>query len=721
MFGPDFGKYRAIVVSIALFLLLDLGVLALNFVISSEIAGDAVNVNLAGRQRMLSQRIAKAALQIEARSAKGVAFTAEVKELEEAYSTFDNTLNAFMRGGPTSGGAGNPIHVGRIDDAAAQDILAQARTLWAPYGATIRQALDLGASLAVFTPASTAAMARQAEAANLRLLVLMNDLTTRVEHLSAAKATRLRAVQVSGITLATLNFAIILFHFLRHLRESDRQIERARRETDNILQTTREGLFLLDPGGRIGSQYSKALTEIVVASGIAGRPFLDLLRPMVTEKTLATTREYLKLLFKDEVREKLIAGLNPLDCVEINLARGAGETETRYLQFGFNRVVGGGRITHLLVTANDITRRVRLERDLTATEERAKGQMGMLVEILQVDPPDMHRFLQGADEGLHFINAQLMDQGGTRPEEKVGAIYRIAHRLKGDAAALGLSLLAASFHALEDILSGLRERGARAGVHPGALSGEDLLPVTVHLKKLFEELEMIAGAVTRIAQMRGVVTVEAPRPQHDAAAAAQRAVLQWQNFAAQIAGRQGKEVELSYHGIDLGTLPPRLQDGIGSIVVQFIRNAIVHGIEPPAARRQLGKPGAGRLSVHVSRRDDGGIDLSFRDDGQGIPVDKVRAAAVRMGRLGADEAATMDPRRVAALIFEPGLSTGAGVDEDAGRGAGLDAVKDLVGRLDGNIRIGSTPGEYCHFRIGFAARAEPTPSAPAPGAQGSPA
>jgi len=71
MFKTYLGKYRSIVISIALFLILDLGVLILNFVISSEIASDAVNVNLAGRQRMLSQRIAKTALQVEERLATG--------------------------------------------------------------------------------------------------------------------------------------------------------------------------------------------------------------------------------------------------------------------------------------------------------------------------------------------------------------------------------------------------------------------------------------------------------------------------------------------------------------------------------------------------------------------------------------------------------------------------------------------------------------------------
>jgi chemotaxis protein histidine kinase CheA len=47
------------------------------------------------------------------------------------------------------------------------------------------------------------------------------------------------------------------------------------------------------------------------------------------------------------------------------------------------------------------------------------------------------------------------------------------------------------------------------------------------------------------------------------------------------------------------------------------------------------------------------------------------------------------------------MSTHQGIDADAGRGAGLDAVKELVSRIGGNIRIGTMANEYCHFRIGL--------------------
>jgi len=91
--------------------------------------------------------------------------------------------------------------------------------------------------------------------------------------------------------------------------------------------------------------------------------------------------------------------------------------------------------------------------------------------------------------------------------------------------------------------------------------------------------------------------------------------------------------------------------------------------------------------------------LSFRDDGAGVDLEKIRAAAIRSGRLTVETAGSADARQLTMMIFEPGFSTAELPGEDAGRGIGLDAVKDMIGRQGGRIRIGTTRGEYCHFRV----------------------
>jgi two-component system, chemotaxis family, sensor kinase CheA len=223
---------------------------------------------------------------------------------------------------------------------------------------------------------------------------------------------------------------------------------------------------------------------------------------------------------------------------------------------------------------------------------------------------------------------------------------------------------------------------------------------------LFTDLESVQGVVTHISQVRGVVTVEPARTSVSQAPADYPFVERWRQFAGELAGRQGKAVEVSYRGVDLAALPGKLTATINSVVNQFMRNAVVHGIEASSARQQKGKPDTGRIAVYVTQRTDEGVDLSFRDDGAGISVENVKAAAVRRGRITQAQAETMDARSAIALIFEPGFSTAEAADGDAGRGAGLDAVKVMISEVGGHLRVGSTPGEYCHFRVSFPAMRE---------------
>ena len=58
------GRYSTILVTIGLFVVLVLGVLTLNFYMSFQVEADAESVNVAGRQRMLSQRVNKSLLNV---------------------------------------------------------------------------------------------------------------------------------------------------------------------------------------------------------------------------------------------------------------------------------------------------------------------------------------------------------------------------------------------------------------------------------------------------------------------------------------------------------------------------------------------------------------------------------------------------------------------------------------------------------------------------------
>ncbi len=128
----------------------------------------------------------------------------------------------------------------------------------------------------------------------------------------------------------------------------------------------------------------------------------------------------------------------------------------------------------------------------------------------------------------------------------------------------------------------------------------------------------------------------------------------------------------------------------------LLRNALTHGIEAAARRAAAGKPEAGEIVLDV-RQEGNEIVLSLADDGAGLDLEKIRDKALQRGLI--DAAEQISEQRLAELIFVPGFSTVDEVTEIAGRGVGMDVVKDEVGGLGGRIELESAPQRGSRFTI----------------------
>jgi two-component system, chemotaxis family, sensor kinase CheA len=124
-------------------------------------------------------------------------------------------------------------------------------------------------------------------------------------------------------------------------------------------------------------------------------------------------------------------------------------------------------------------------------------------------------------------------------------------------------------------------------------------------------------------------------------------------------------------------------------LVQLVRNAVAHGIEPENERAAAGKPREGGVALEVSRR---GSHVSFvcRDDGRGVDLEAVRRLAQKKGLVSGD-AAGQGAEKLFGMLLRGGLSTSHSVTEIAGRGVGLDIVRDAAARLGGDVAVCSEP------------------------------
>ncbi|MBZ9752466.1 response regulator [Deinococcus sp. HMF7604] len=131
---------------------------------------------------------------------------------------------------------------------------------------------------------------------------------------------------------------------------------------------------------------------------------------------------------------------------------------------------------------------------------------------------------------------------------------------------------------------------------------------------------------------------------------------------------------------------------LGEALLHLLTNAAVHGGEGADARAALGKPA--RLSIKVAAAvTDGQLTVMVRDDGKGLNFDALRARALQAGHASAGELAAYTDEQTAALVFLPGLSTAQQVTQEAGRGVGMDAVRDAIARMGGRVRLTSQPGQ----------------------------
>ncbi|NOS80575.1 MAG: response regulator [Nitrospira sp.] len=165
----------------------------------------------------------------------------------------------------------------------------------------------------------------------------------------------------------------------------------------------------------------------------------------------------------------------------------------------------------------------------------------------------------------------------------------------------------------------------------------------------------------------------------------------------EMARATGKEVTLVTSGehteVDTGVVE-RLVDPL----IHLVRNAVYHGIEPAAHRVSKGKPAGGTIYLHAAHRGNA-VVIEVEDDGAGLDVEKIRSKAVERGLIRAEQARMTSESEIIKYIFMPGFSTADRIDDQAGRGVGMDVVKRAIESMNGRIEVESVRGMGTKFTL----------------------
>src|SRR5436309_2040845 len=161
-----------------------------------------------------------------------------------------------------------------------------------------------------------------------------------------------------------------------------------------------------------------------------------------------------------------------------------------------------------------------------------------------------------------------------------------------------------------------------------------------------------------------------------------------------LARELGKQVAFRVEGKEI-ELDRTILDELGDPLLHLLRNAVDHGIEPPAERRRRGKPPEGEI-VLTALRERASVAITVSDDGRGIDRRKILERAQRDGAVDAHAEALTDDQLLRVLA-RPGFSTAETVTSVSGRGVGIDVAMTRIRALGGTIDIRSEPGKGTAF------------------------
>jgi two-component system chemotaxis sensor kinase CheA len=164
-----------------------------------------------------------------------------------------------------------------------------------------------------------------------------------------------------------------------------------------------------------------------------------------------------------------------------------------------------------------------------------------------------------------------------------------------------------------------------------------------------------------------------------------------------VARQCGKDVELVLSGQDTD-LDKSILDAIAEPLTHLVRNAIGHGLESAEERQKAGKLAKGTLRLGAYHQGNQVI-VEVTDDGRGMDAQKIKAKAIELGLLTAEDAARLSEAEALEFVFRPGFSTAEEVTEVSGRGVGMDVVQSVLHRLKGTVHIETHAGQGTTFRL----------------------
>lgn len=493
-------------------------------------------------------------------------------------------------------------------------------------------------------------------------------------------------------------FAGVLNNSVKSLDTARNELNKEKNKAEHLYDTiyktsevvfanVEQGVFLISEDMKISELYSKAMEGIFDRKDLAGKDFMELLNPMLVPRDREALKVFAKHLFNARIKDNVLKRLNPVEEVQIfsGSRKTADDMKVKHIKVNFSRIVNNKKIENVMITIQDVSQEVLLQQKIRENEDKNRQETEQLLSIIKINPVLLRQYLDRATTGLTEIYERYEADKSKDFKGLLKFTFNIIHNLKGNAGLIDLDLMEDKFHSVEETLIKLRDT---------EVSGSDFLQVLYEINEIKGMIADMGGMIRRIADIYYNATpVEEVYSNDKLIGGFERAV-------KRIGQETGKTVKFIFDNPSNIVFPEKVKLPLNDMVVQLIRNSMVHGIESPEERLNNGKSEVGTIKLGVEETMSGSLYITYSDDGRGLNRDKILMQAHKKGIVDAEEKLSpADMKKAYEVIFEEGFSTADKATVHAGRGQGMSIVKSSIEKIHGAYEINSS--DQTGFELSF--------------------
>lgn len=468
-----------------------------------------------------------------------------------------------------------------------------------------------------------------------------------------------------------------------------------------MLSNMKQGLFTIEPSGKIHPEYSRFLEDIFNTHDISGQDYKDLLFKHAIIGQDSKDQMIIAIRYvigEDETNYDFNAHTLVNELV-VNI-----KGETKYLALDWNPIIDEGIVKKLMVSVRDVTLLKQMESEASSK----RRELDIISQLLNISAKQYKNFITTAHK-LVLENRAFIETAGADHALMVSLLFRNMHTIKGNSRTFGFTHISNLVHDVESVYSDLKDDASLW--EPKRLLA-DLDRVLAVIKEYEHVYSSVLGRDYNVRDTEGIwldktalATIE-----HCIASSRKFPGVQGVEALGPIQSIINRELSESFSGIlepFLTALPniaaksykqtpdiliednairvkKQMAETLNNVFTHILTNAVDHGLESAAERVSLGKPAAGSITLTAQIKDGLGF-IHIADDGRGLNMQKLWEKGCLIGAFSKESPPSL--QQVAELIFESGVSTAEQVTQLSGRGVGMNAVKQFVINQGGDVVV----------------------------------